>query len=231
MLARTAIGVTLLALLTFLLAAGVAADETSPPEKEAPDAKEAPESKTETEEEEKPARPAAKDFTLPDLEDAKHTLSKYRGRYVVLEWINHGCPYVKKHYKAGTIQALQKKYGEKDVVWLSICSSSPGKQGHMTVEQWKKTNEAKKAAPTAVLLDPDGKVGRMYKAMRTPHMVVIDPKGGIAYEGAIDDAPRAFEPEAVRAAKNYVAAALDSLMAGKEVEVKKTVAYGCSVKY
>ena len=182
-------------------------------------------------EEEKPARPAAPDFTLPDPEGKKHTLSKLRGKYVVLEWINHGCPYVKKHYNAGTMQALQKKYTEKGVVWLSICSSAPGKQGHMSAEEWKKTNADKKALPSAVLLDPDGKVGRLYKASRTPHMYVIDPKGGMIYQGAIDDRARAFDPAEVKGAKSYVSAVLDAVLAGKASPHGKTTAYGCSVKY
>jgi hypothetical protein len=176
-------------------------------------------------------RPAAPAFTLPDVEGAEHSLSSFEGKHVVLEWINHGCPFVKKHYKAGMMQSLQKKYGEKGVVWLSICSSAPGKQGHMSPEAWKAKNAEVGSAATAVLLDPDGTVGRLYGAGRTPHMVVIDPAGKLLYQGAIDDRPRDFAPERVRGARNYVALVLDAVLAGEEPPVEKTIAYGCTVKY
>ena len=150
---------------------------------------------------------------------------------MVLEWVNHGCPFVIKHYDCGNMQAVQKKYTDKGVVWLSICSSAPGKQGHMSNEEWVKENKAKKGAATAVLIDEDGAVGHMYKARTTPHMFIIDPKGNITYEGAIDDNPRGRKPAQVKAAKNYVAMVLDAVMAGKPAPVTKTKAYGCSVKY
>lgn len=173
----------------------------------------------------------APDFTLPAPDGKRHSLKDYRGKVVVLEWINHGCPFVMKRYDAGTMQKLQKTYGEKGVVWLSVCSSAPGKQGYYTPEQWKKLNVEKKSAAKAVLLDPDGKVGRLYSAKTTPHMFVIDRKGGIVYQGAIDDSKWARRPEEIRAAKSYVAPALDAVLSGKKPAVAKTPPFGCSVKY
>lgn len=167
----------------------------------------------------------APDFTLKDTHDTEHTLSKYRGKWVVLEWINHGCPFVKKHYDGGNMQALQERYTEKGVVWLSICSSAPGKQGHMDNAKWNETIEAKKSKATAVLPDADGKVGRLYGAKVTPTMVVISPKGKIVYQGAIDSI-RSAKPEDCEKAENYVAKALDAGLAGKEPAVATTDAYG-----
>lgn len=172
----------------------------------------------------------APDFTLKDSKGNEHTLAGYAGKIVVLEWINHGCPFVKKHYGVGNMQALQEKYTGKDVVWLSICSSAPGKQGHLTAAEWVgKTAEVKDKA-SAILLDEDGKVGRLYGAKTTPHMFVIDKEGKLAYQGAIDD-NRSFDPKTVEGAKNYVAAAVDALLKGETVETPETTPYGCSVKY
>jgi hypothetical protein len=162
---------------------------------------------------------------LKDLAGKERTLEEFKGKFVVLEWINHGCPYVKKHYAAGNFQALQKKYTEKGVVWLSICSSAEGMEGNMTVKEWEAKQAEVKALPTAVLLDADGTVGRAYKAARTPHMVVIGKEGEVLFQGAIDDKRDAKKDE-IKDSRNYVAEALDLAMAGKEVAVKSAPAYG-----
>ncbi len=148
----------------------------------------------------------------------------------MLEWINHGCPFVKKHYGSGNMQKLQKEYTAKGVVWLSVASSAPGKEGYMKADAWNKAIVDKKSVATAVLLDPDGVVGRAYGAKTTPHMFVIDAQGNVAYKGAIDDRPSTDTAD-VPGAKNYVRAALDSVLAGKPVETASTTPYGCGVKY
>ncbi len=173
---------------------------------------------------------AAPAFTLTDTHGKQHSLSDFGGKYVVLEWLNFECPFVKKHYNSGNMQSLQKKYTGKGVVWLSIVSSKPGNQGYFPAEEMNKLGAEKKAAPTAVLMDPEGTVGRAYGARTTPQMVVIDPKGNVIYSGAIDDI-RSTEVEDVAKAKNYVSAALDEAMSGKDVTVKTSQPYGCSVKY
>jgi peroxiredoxin len=172
----------------------------------------------------------APDFTLTDTMGQSHMLSALKGKFVVLEWSNYDCPFVKKHYGTGNMQKLQKTYTEKDVVWLTINSSAPGKQGNYPPEKWNEMIKEKGSAATAVLLDPDGTIGRLYGAKTTPHMFVINPEGVLIYKGAIDDQP-SFKPETVTGAKNYVAAALDAAMAGKPVETPSTQSYGCSVKY
>jgi len=155
---------------------------------------------------------------------------------VVLEWTNYGCPFVKKHYKTvpgateadpatpGNMPSLQKAYTAKGVVWLSICSSAPGKEGHMTPEAWKAAVTERMAAPTAVLLDGDGKVGKLYGAKKTPTVFIVDPKGMIAYTGAVDDTPSPRADPAT--AKCYVSETLDALLAGKEPLLRETEAYG-----
>lgn len=167
----------------------------------------------------------APEFKLKDLDGKEHALSSFRGKVVILEWINHGCPFVKKHYDAGNMQKLQRKAKEEGVVWLSICSSAPGKQGHMDSATWKKTQAEKKAAPTAVLVDESGDVGRQYQAKRTPTMYVIDAKGRVAYIGAVDDEPMA-KGEAIADARSYVTEAMLAAKAGKAPEVTSTDAYG-----
>jgi len=169
-------------------------------------------------------------FTLKDSKGTSHNLADFKGKTVVLEWINHGCPFVVKHYSGGAMQALQKDYTAKGVVWLSICSSAPGKQGHMSPEEWNKTNAEKGAAPSAVLLDEDGKVGKLYQAKTTPHMYVINPEGLLVYAGAIDSIKSTSAAD-VPKADNYVKSALDEVLAGKPVTTASTEAYGCSVKY
>jgi peroxiredoxin len=173
---------------------------------------------------------AAPAFSLPDTQGKTRTLAEAKGKYVVLEWLNFGCPFVKKHYGAGNMQALQKKYGEKGVLWYSVVSSAPGKEGHGTPAELQKQNAEKKGAQTAVLLDPKGEVGKAYGAKTTPHMYVIDPEGKLIYEGAIDDHPSA-DPADIPKSKNFVSAALDEAMAGKPVSVSFQKPYGCSVKY
>lgn len=172
----------------------------------------------------------APDFTLPDAAGKNHSLSQYRGKWVVLEWVNYDCPYVKKHYGSGNMQALQKASREKGAVWLSINSSAPGKQGHFEGQELAKRISDNKSQPDAYLVDPEGKVGQSYKAKTTPTLFVIDPGGKIVYAGAIDDKPSA-DKEDIAGAKNYVQAALDAGMAGKPVETASTTSYGCGVKY
>ncbi|MBL0350423.1 MAG: thioredoxin family protein [Elusimicrobia bacterium] len=169
-------------------------------------------------------------FVLKDTHGKDVSLADQKGKVVVLEWINHGCPFVKKHYGSGNMQKLQKDYTAKGVVWLSVASSAPGKEGYMKADAWNKAIAEKKSAATAVLLDPDGVAGRAYGAKTTPHMFVIDAEGRLAYKGAIDDRPSA-DPADVPGAKNYVRQALDSVLAGKPVETASTTPYGCGVKF
>jgi peroxiredoxin len=172
----------------------------------------------------------APEFTLTDSNGQSHNLSDFKGKFVVLEWLNHGCPFVQKHYDGGNMQGLQKEYTGKDVVWLSIASSAPGKQGHMSPEETNKTKEEKGSAATAVLLDEDGAVGRLYDAKVTPHMFVVDPEGALIYMGAIDDV-KSTDAADIAGAKNYVKQALDEAMASKPVSEPTTAAYGCGIKY
>ncbi len=173
---------------------------------------------------------AAMDFELIDTLGKTHKLSDYKGKFVVLEWVNHGCPFVKKHYGAKNMQALQKRAVDSGAIWLSICSSAAGQEGTMTTEEWNKTIASTGTSATAVLLDGDGKVGMAYGARTTPHMFVVSPEGAIIYKGAIDDKPTA-DPADIPGAKNYVAAALDEAMAGQPVTMASSEPYGCSVKY
>ncbi|MEO7426972.1 MAG: thioredoxin family protein [Fibrobacteria bacterium] len=172
----------------------------------------------------------APDFTLPDGAGKNHSLSDSRGKWVVLEWVNYDCPFVKKHYGSGNMQALQKAARAKGAVWLSINSSALGKQGHFEGQELTRRMTSLKAEPDAYLLDPEGKVGRLYKAKTTPSMFVIDPEGKVIYAGAIDDRP-STDQEDIAGSKNYVRAALEAGMAGKPVETSATTSYGCGVKY
>jgi peroxiredoxin len=169
-------------------------------------------------------------FTATDSRGHTETLTQYRGKYVVLEWHNQGCPFTRKHYVSGNMQALQKEWTAKDVVWFTVISSAPGKQGYVTPSEENAYLTQMPAAPSAVLMDADGKVGRLYNAKTTPQMVVIDPSGKVIYDGAIDDRPTP-DPEDVRGAHNYVSDALTEAMAGKPVATPFTRPYGCSVKY
>jgi peroxiredoxin len=168
-------------------------------------------------------------FSAEDADGVTRSLSQYRGKTVVLEWTNHDCPYVKKHY-SGNMQALQKEATRDGVVWLSIVSSAPGEQGHVSGAQAKQLTSARGAAPTAVLLDPDGKVGRLYGAKTTPHMFVINPQGRLVYAGGIDDVPT-NKVEDLQRAKPLVRLALADVKAGRPVAVSASRPYGCAVKY
>ena len=169
-------------------------------------------------------------FSLPGTDGATHALADYAGQYVVLEWLNFGCPYVKRHYRTGNMPQLQKEYTEKDVVWLSVVSSAPGTQGYYEAEKMNEKNEASGGMQTAILLDPEGDVGKMYGAKTTPHMYIISPEGVLLYKGGIDDKPRAKDAD-TKEAHNYVRAALEEAMNGQEITDTSTRPYGCSVKY
>lgn len=172
----------------------------------------------------------APDFTLKGADGKTYKLSDYKGDYVVLEWLNHGCPFVVKHYKKGDMQATQKQHTDDGVIWLSIVSSAPGKQGYEEPEQAQKTKEKQGSNATAVLIDSTGKVGKEYGAKRTPEMFIIDPEGKVIYHGAIDSI-RSTDPADVSKAKNYVNTALAEAKSGKPVSQTSTQPYGCGVKY
>jgi peroxiredoxin len=172
----------------------------------------------------------APDFKLTGIDGKTYSLGDYKGKYVVLEWNNFDCPFVKKFYASGSMQNLQKEYVEKGVVWFTICSSAEGKQGYYEPDALTSMATERKLASTAYLRDPDGTVGKLYGAKTTPHMFVINPEGVLIYVGAIDDKP-STNPEDIAAAQNYVTASLNLAMAGKPLEVKSTASYGCSVKY
>lgn len=169
-------------------------------------------------------------FTLTDSKGEAHSLSDFKDKYVVLEWVNFGCPFVKKHYNSGNMPKLQKDLTDRGVVWLTICSSGPGKQGYAEPDAINKTLGEKKAAQTAYLIDGGGKVGRAYGAKATPHMFVVDPAGKVIYQGAIDSIPSA-DTDDIPKATNYVVESLDASMKGKAVPNGTTKPYGCSVKY
>ena len=173
---------------------------------------------------------SAPDFKVKDSNGKEQSLSAYKGKFVVLEWTNPGCPFVQKHYDTGNMQALQKEATGQDVVWLTLISSSPGTEGFVTPSQADELTVARKARPTAVLLDPSGTVGRMYGATNTPHMYVIDKTGLLVYAGAIDDRPTTRRGD-VQGAQNYVRDALQAVAAGQPVKTPVTRAYGCTVKY
>lgn len=172
----------------------------------------------------------APDFTLNDSNGKPVKLSDAKGKIVVLEWYNKGCPFVKKHYGSHNMQDLQKKYGKKGVVWYSIVSSKEGKEGWLNAEQAKAEPKSADMGSKALLLDPKGDVGRSYQAKTTPHMYVIGKKGELLYMGGIDDTPSTDAAD-IPKSKNYVAAALDETLAGKPVSVPSSRPYGCSVKY
>src|ERR1700704_2512969 len=177
-----------------------------------------------------PVGSAAPEFSLTDAKGQTHSLAQYKGKYVVLEWFNPECPFVKKHYGGGNMQKLQAEYTGKGVVWLSIDSSAPGMEGSLTPDQAQKTMSEWKTKQTALLLDPEGKAGRAYGAKNTPDMIVINPEGKIVYEGAIDSKATP-NPADISSSTNYVKVALDESMAGKPVSNATTKPYGCSVKY
>jgi len=174
----------------------------------------------------------APDFTLKGMnpKGQEVTLSDLKGKIVILEWLNHGCPFVRKHYDSGNMQSLQKKFTGQNIIWLSIVSSAEGKQGYVDTKGAIKEYKEYKSAATDVLLDPTGKVGQMYGAKTTPHMYIIDKDGTLVYQGGIDDKADT-DKSSISTAKNYVVNALNELMAGKKITAHTTKAYGCAVKY
>jgi peroxiredoxin len=172
----------------------------------------------------------APDFTATDSNGQSHTLSAYRGKFVVLEWHNRECPYTHKQYASGNMERLQQKWTARGVEWFTVISSAPGKQGYVTADEENAYVRQVHAVPSAVLLDPEGKLGRLYEAKTTPHMFIIDPKGALIYDGAIDDKPTTDASD-IAVAHNYVDAALTEATAGQPVQVAVTRPYGCSVKY
>jgi len=177
-----------------------------------------------------PPGQAAPDFTLPATDGKNVKLSEMRGKWVVLEWVNPGCPYVQKHYVSKNMQALQKDSGGRGVVWLAVNSTNPSHHDYLKpakMGEWMKTQGG---TPRATLMDEFGDTGRAYSARTTPQMIVVNPEGRVVYNGAIDD-KRSYSPEDVKGARNHVRAALDESLAGKPVSVASTTPYGCSVKY
>ncbi len=172
----------------------------------------------------------APQFTATDSHGQTHSLSEYHGKYVVLEWHNQGCPYTRKHYVSGNMQSLQKEWTAKGVAWFTVISSAQGEQGYVTDSEENAYLEKMRADPTAVLMDPEGKLGHLYDAKTTPEMYVIDPQGKLIYEGAIDDKPTPDLSD-IKGADNYLTDALSAAMAGKPVAKSYTRPYGCSVKY
>lgn len=172
----------------------------------------------------------APDFTATDIHGQEFKLSDQKGKTVVLEWTNHECPFVKKHYGSGNMQTTQKTATDKGVVWVSIVSSAPGKQGNVTPEQAIEIEKEVGANATTRILDASGEIGMAYGAKTTPHMFVINPEGTLAYAGAIDDNPSP-DPATIEGAHNYVLSAVESIAAGTEIATASTTPYGCGVKY
>ncbi len=172
----------------------------------------------------------APEFQATDSRGQVHKLSEYRGKFVVLEWHNNGCPYTRKHYESSNMQRLQREWTARGVVWFTVISSAPGEQGYVTAQQENDYLTRMNASPTAALLDPQGEVGRLYGAKTTPHMFIINPAGVLIYDGAIDNKATTDQAD-IAIAKNYVSQALEEAMAGKPVSVPTSRPYGCSVKY
>lgn len=175
----------------------------------------------------------APDFTLPGADGEEYTLADFRGQWVILEWINHDCPFVRKFYEPGEMQDLQAEYTDPEgagAAWFSIASSGPGQQGHESPERWNELTEEKEAEPTAVLIDEEGTVGRAYGARTTPHMYIIDPDGTLLYHGAIDD-NSSRDPADIEDAENYVEAVMTAALAGEDPPYEYRDPYGCSVHY
>lgn len=173
---------------------------------------------------------AAPDFSLTGDDGKTHKLSDHKGKYVILEWYNEGCPYVKKYYNSGRMQELQKEFSGRDVIWYSVISSKKGAQGYADLNGAKELRKKHNMNSKAILLDESGATGRAYGAKTTPHMFVIDPTGKVVYQGAIDDKPSASK-KSLEGAKNYVKLAFADLDAKKPVKISDTKPYGCSVKY
>jgi thioredoxin-related protein len=172
----------------------------------------------------------APNFKGTDSAGREQTLAQYRGKYVVLEWANHGCPYDRKHYLSGNMESLQRDWTAKGVVWLSVISSAPGEQGNVTSAEENTYLKTMHAAPTAAILDSTSAIARLYQAKTTPHIFIIDPTGKLIYQGAIDDKPTTDQAD-IKTAHNYLNEVLTAAMAGKPVPVSVTRPYGCSVKY
>jgi peroxiredoxin len=173
---------------------------------------------------------AAPTFTGKDSQGQTVSLSEYRGKYVVLEWTNRDCPFTKKQYDSGNMQALQQEWTGKGVVWFTVLSSAKGEDGYLDAAGENAQLAHERAHPTAAILDPSGEIGKLYGAKTTPQMFIIDPQGKLIYAGAIDDKATTDVAD-VKGAKNYVSAALTEAMAGQPVQVASTRPYGCSVKY
>ncbi len=169
-------------------------------------------------------------FSATDSRGQTVTLADFKGKTVVLEWTNHDCPYVRKHYSGGNMQAIQRDAAQDGVIWLQVISSAPGLEGHVDGKQAEALNAQRSAAPGGILLDPDGKIGRQFAARHTPTMAIIDGVGQLAYYGAIDDNSN-WHPDTIKGARNHVRMALADIKAGQAVSVAKTRAYGCSIKY
>ena len=173
---------------------------------------------------------SAPDFSVTDTNGKAQKLSGYAGKFVVLEWSNRGCPYTQKHYSSGNMQRLQREWTQRGVIWLTVISSAPGKQGYVTAAEENGWLKQVNAAPTAVLLDPAGALGHLYDAKTTPQLFVINPQGKLIYDGAIDDKPTTDQAD-IAHARNYLSQALDEATAGKQVSTPTSRPYGCSVKY
>ena len=169
-------------------------------------------------------------FTLTDAFGQAHSLTDYKGNWVVLEWVNFGCPFVRKHYDSGNIQSLQKEYTSKGVIWLSICSSAPGKQGYYEGKALLEEVKEHESHASAYLVDANGTVGRTYGAKTTPHMFIINPQGVLVYAGGIDNIA-STDQEDLKKANNYVKEVLDEGISGRQITVSGSRPYGCSVKY
>lgn len=169
-------------------------------------------------------------FSAVDSNGKTVSLADYKGKHVVLEWTNDGCPFVKKHYGSGNMQSLQKEFTAQNVIWLSVISSAPGQQGYVDGAAANKLTAARGAAPTAVLLDPKGDIGRLYGAKTTPHLFVIDPAGKLEYAGGIDSIASP-DPADIAGATPFLKVALSEALAGKPISTPVTKPYGCSVKY
>jgi peroxiredoxin len=169
-------------------------------------------------------------FTLINSLGESVSLDDYKGKHVVLEWTNHQCPYVVKHYDSDNMQTLQRKYTSKDIVWLTIISSAQGKQGYVEPNEANALTESRNATPSHVLFDPSGEVGKMYSAKTTPHMYIIDPEGELKYAGGIDSIKSANQAD-IPKADNFVDIGLTALLEGREIDRKLTPPYGCSIKY
>ncbi len=173
---------------------------------------------------------AAPNFVTTDIHGKEFNLEKYNGKIIVLEWTNHLCPFVRKHYETGNMQAIQKTATDNNIIWVTIVSSAEGKQGFVSDEEAIIIEKQIGANATTRILDPSGEIGKLYNAKTTPHMFIISKKGKLAYTGAIDSSPSP-NPKSINGAKNLVTAALNNLLANQEVKIPRTAPYGCSIKY